>query len=355
MNKPNIFAFATKELSQDAFICWLLAWADKAHQDDELHTVGLRFIESLLAKFNLNSEQINSFQIKQQYKRIDILVLINTTLGAVQESKKPPADSLAIIIEDKVGTNQHGNQLQNYAEKIQKLGFKEEQILRVYFKTADQANFKKIEDAGYKPYTRKDFLSVMQTYTGPNHILNDFKSYWGKIEKDTVTFKETEYSAWCNSSWMGFYRALNKSENIELNQGNNGKRSYGKNAAPTYGPLFKLEKQGYEFYMRLCKNKLNLIVRVKYSNKTDQELISLRNKWLQYLTKTNFIENHKIERPGRVLKKLVKNKELTIGCMSYIQMDFSGNKINIEQTLANLNNIGQFMQNKFIHDLHIDA
>jgi hypothetical protein len=25
--KPNIFKYATSELSQDAFICWLLAWA----------------------------------------------------------------------------------------------------------------------------------------------------------------------------------------------------------------------------------------------------------------------------------------------------------------------------------------
>ena len=25
---PNLFDFATKELSQDAVICWLIAWAD---------------------------------------------------------------------------------------------------------------------------------------------------------------------------------------------------------------------------------------------------------------------------------------------------------------------------------------
>ena len=26
--KPNLFSIATKELSQDAFITWLLQWAD---------------------------------------------------------------------------------------------------------------------------------------------------------------------------------------------------------------------------------------------------------------------------------------------------------------------------------------
>ena len=25
--KPNLFKYATSELSQDAFICWLLEWA----------------------------------------------------------------------------------------------------------------------------------------------------------------------------------------------------------------------------------------------------------------------------------------------------------------------------------------
>jgi len=216
-------------------------------------------------------------------------------------------------------------------------------------------NLSEIEKANYKAFTREDFLTVLQTYTGPNHILNDFKSYWGKIEKDTVTFQDTEYSAWDNNSWMGFYRTLKTSENAGLNQGNNGKRSYGKNAAPTYGPLFKLEKQGYVFYMRICKDKLNLIVKVTHSNNTDQELIALRNKWLKKLTEKNFIENHKIERPARVLKRLVKNKELTIGCMSYVQIATSDNKINIEQTLANLNRIGQFMQDQFVNHLHVGA
>jgi hypothetical protein len=27
MNTPSLFRFATNELSQDAFICWLASWA----------------------------------------------------------------------------------------------------------------------------------------------------------------------------------------------------------------------------------------------------------------------------------------------------------------------------------------
>ncbi len=356
MNAPNLFKYATKELSQDAFICWLLAWADKLYKEDDLHDVGMRFLRSILIKFNLQSViEVESIEIRQQYKRIDILCLINTTLKEVRKSHQPPANSLAIIIEDKVGAGLTGDQLNRYFQCISNLGFNENQILRIYLRTKDLLNLSEIEKANYKAFTREDFLTVLQTYTGPNHILNDFKSYWGKIEKDTVTFQDTEYSAWDNNSWMGFYRTLKTSENAGLNQGNNGKRSYGKNAAPTYGPLFKLEKQGYVFYMRICKDKLNLIVKVTHSNNTDQELIALRNKWLKKLTEKNFIENHKIERPARVLKRLVKNKELTIGCMSYVQIATSDNKINIEQTLANLNRIGQFMQDQFVNHLHVGA
>ena len=40
---PNLFSFATSELSQDAFICWLLSWAksEYAIAGKELHTCAL--------------------------------------------------------------------------------------------------------------------------------------------------------------------------------------------------------------------------------------------------------------------------------------------------------------------------
>jgi hypothetical protein len=33
MNRPNLFSYATSELSQDAFICWLLSWASLEYKD----------------------------------------------------------------------------------------------------------------------------------------------------------------------------------------------------------------------------------------------------------------------------------------------------------------------------------
>ena len=56
MKKPNIFEFATKELSQDAFICWLASWAKKEYieSDRELHQLGTYFLEKMFQKKILN-------------------------------------------------------------------------------------------------------------------------------------------------------------------------------------------------------------------------------------------------------------------------------------------------------------
>ncbi len=47
--RPNLFSYATKELSQDAFICWSLEWAksENAKADSKLHAYGVALIKAL--------------------------------------------------------------------------------------------------------------------------------------------------------------------------------------------------------------------------------------------------------------------------------------------------------------------
>ena len=47
---PNIFDFATSELSQDAFLCWLIAWADSSQivNDNSLNGCASTFVKRLL-------------------------------------------------------------------------------------------------------------------------------------------------------------------------------------------------------------------------------------------------------------------------------------------------------------------
>jgi hypothetical protein len=50
MASPNLFAFATSELSQDAFICWLASWADPSCRElnGPLHATATAFLDRLL-------------------------------------------------------------------------------------------------------------------------------------------------------------------------------------------------------------------------------------------------------------------------------------------------------------------
>jgi len=314
MEKPNLFNYATKELSQDAFICWLLAWADKSYESDELHQLAKKFLETLFSKFNLNDQvQVESVQIVQQFKKIDVLCLINlaTGLSGLQKTKSPSRNSYAIIIEDKVGTSQHGNQLQNYFDEVKKLGFSDSQILRVYLKTRDQAHYKKIEEAGYKPYTRRDFLEVLTSANTDNQILVDFRTYWLTIDNEINGYKLSD--VWGNNAWIGFYKALSAFYEV----GSFGRNTFGKKSSPTYGGFIAVQKKSCLLYVQICKERLNLKIRDIPEN---YEKKSLRDQWIKRLSGQMLGGGIQIKKPRRGLGKamvvgyienyLVKDKDL---------------------------------------------
>ena len=104
--KPNIFEIATKELSQDAFITWLLKWADDSckNLDEDLHQCGKEFVSALIKKQNPNfSEFINKVEAGRQWENIDVWAEVN--------------DKYFIIIEDKINSSEHSDQLKRYKER----------------------------------------------------------------------------------------------------------------------------------------------------------------------------------------------------------------------------------------------
>jgi hypothetical protein len=196
--KPNLFAYATKELSQDAFICWLLGWAslDVKNEDPLLHQCALAFIKALFDKHNKECPpKIEKIHIEKQYKNIDVLCVIN--------------DLYAILIEDKVATSDHSGQLARYLGVVEQfLPLAKENILPIYFKTEDQCDYINIEKEGYRSFTRDDFLSVINKYEGKNNIILDFKGYWEDISFKTNQKKIKESDGWY--FWIGFFKDLQK-------------------------------------------------------------------------------------------------------------------------------------------------
>ena len=106
-NKPNIFEYATKELSQDAVFMYLFDCYNS--KDSKEKKVGEDFLV-LLYKIQgkMIEKEIERVEIKKQYHNIDVLVLV--------VYKDNSTDY--IIIEDKTYSSEHDNQLRRYYKDI---------------------------------------------------------------------------------------------------------------------------------------------------------------------------------------------------------------------------------------------
>ncbi len=110
MKTPNIFEYATSELSQDAALAYVLAWADPEYKNTEpkLHALGddlLRALLEAVAEHDTSPvKKIDTVLVKTQVKNVDVLVTINA--------------SKHLIIEDKVNAKKHSNQIKRYKKKF---------------------------------------------------------------------------------------------------------------------------------------------------------------------------------------------------------------------------------------------
>lgn len=204
--QPNLFKFATSELSQDAFICWLISYADPKYSEvaPALHKTGTHLLEKLLS-INAGKEKpssIQSVKVTQQLYKIDVLVVIN--------------GEYAILIEDKVNTKHHGNQLKGYFARLSK-DYDTSKIHLIFFKTGDQSNYKSVQEAGYIPFLRKDILEVLEYGLDQgveNNIFQDFYQYQNSIQRRVEDFlsvpyqKEDGKANWGWYQWIGFYQSL---------------------------------------------------------------------------------------------------------------------------------------------------
>jgi hypothetical protein len=149
MPRPNLFDFATSELSQDAFLCWLLSWADHRQKanDVALHQTAVVLLSRLLDLHGIEAPSECTVEVERQYKDIGILVLVN--------------DDIALPIEDKVDISEHSNQLTRHLDIVRQ-DFSTRKVAPVYFKTGDQSNHDAVKAAGWKCFLRPELLEVLE-------------------------------------------------------------------------------------------------------------------------------------------------------------------------------------------------
>ena len=200
--RPNLFEYATSELSQDAFFCWLLKWADPACRSfsQALHEAGMDLVRILSAEKNLILQQVNSVEVEKQIGHIDVLCTIN-----VHEDTRT-----AILIEDKRGTQEHSKQLQRYKELLCG-GFPEDRIVPVYVQTGDQSDYSRVRSQGYSVVSRPCLLNVLEKRVDARResdILDGFLRHLRSIENDVQSWESKAPEDWSWNAWKGFYMKL---------------------------------------------------------------------------------------------------------------------------------------------------
>lgn len=177
MSKPNIFDYATSELSQDAVLAYMLAWAHPDHKETtKLHKLGQDFLLALLDKVGHKIDRIERVTVKTQDNKIDISVDIN--------------EKIFMIIEDKVDTMRHGDQIKRYKKAAEESFNGDREIVAIYLKTGN-------ESASYHPdpklagcFFRADVLCVLsKNQNTGSDIIEEFRIHLQRLEDDTNSFE----------------------------------------------------------------------------------------------------------------------------------------------------------------------
>ncbi|SCY70157.1 PD-(D/E)XK nuclease superfamily protein [Lachnospiraceae bacterium XBB2008] len=195
--KNNLFNYATKELSQDAFICWLCSYAleDADKSDTELvkcaETLVYEFMKRGIGEI-ADPNEVKLRMVEKQKGNIDVLLTVDY-LGKTYK----------IIVEDKIHASEHDNQLERYKKQIANEGI---EVIGIYYKTGFQSDLSVVNAAGYKVFNRRDVIELLGTCNSNNAILKDYKAYWENFEELAQSYKKLSLDKW--GDWQpvnGFY------------------------------------------------------------------------------------------------------------------------------------------------------
>lgn len=329
MKEPNIFDYATSELSQDAIICYILEYAKLENKilNTKLHNLAIAFLDSLFNKFPSITKPKNygTIIIKKQYgdkkNKIDILCIIN--------------DEFILLIEDKTNTKNHSDQLKRYMDKV-KLDFSTMSILPIYFKTGDQNNYASVIKNEYKIYLRKDFLKILNLFDTSNDIIENYKNYLQDIDDSVNSYKILPINKWHYNTWKGFFIALKE----KLGEGN------WSNVSNARGGFLGFwwnchNNDDYNIYLQIdhSMKKITIKLSIKTDTLIEKNIINKWKKHIFYNKEEIIIIKPKVVRSG---------KSMTIGVLeNEFRITDDENIIDIDETITFIKKIEEIKLEKF--------
>ena len=197
---PNIFHYATKELSQDAFICWLVACASQATGD--LQKCGLAFVRALFragASSGRGSVPVLGPDGKPTAPHRGPCVVSEVEDPVRQNNRidvcfqaQVDGQMVTFVIEDKTGTRDHDDQLERYLESVRTDDQSEDLIKLVYFKTGYVFSDERqdVESNGccvLEAEEVKRFLA-RQPATRENEILRQYAENLGELTSERAKY-----------------------------------------------------------------------------------------------------------------------------------------------------------------------
>ena len=200
--KNNLFYYATSELSQDAFLCYMLSFALKGYEDidSNVRDCARHFVWEMLP--DTKGKHIILTDIERQTRHIDVLLTV------VCEGK-----TYKVAVEDKTHTSEHDNQLKNYLAFLRS-AYPECVSCGVYYKTGFQSNLSAATQAGYRIITRSRMLEILAPFVMKtcNQIVRDYYEYWYAFERDAQAYVSLPLAKWNRRQVYGYYDALKNSQ-----------------------------------------------------------------------------------------------------------------------------------------------
>ena len=268
--RPNLFDYATSELSQDAVLAWLLAWADADAEphDPALHRLGKAFVAALLATHgHAPPTEPYHVEVRPQHKRIDVLFFIG--------------DEYIVAIEDKTNTGPHSDQLTRYKDDVDKLAEGRIPVL-VYVKTGERREDDYVRSKGWQPFGRQDLLDLLRGPTAEgieNTILGDYVKHLVDLNERATAWKRLPCSEpWDDPrqhhiTWAGLYGVLESQLEPKKEL---GWRYVANKAGGFMGFWWAFTPiDGGKLYVQLEQEKLTIKVEVKDKERRRE----LRDRW----------------------------------------------------------------------------
>lgn len=209
---PNLFDFATSELSQDAFLLWLLNWANPfdtkkvllTKEQQRLHEAAQEFVRMLI---NERDEvlHISSVKCYKQKYHIDVLAVVN--------------EKYAIIIEDKTNTKEHGKQIRQYLKALKADSTFSKLTHRcVYYKSGNESqnsldtlkSYYTTAKIPLKLVLRQEMIDTLSPFITDikNPIFVDYLNHIQEIEELTNSYCTLPADKWKDEAWEGFFMML---------------------------------------------------------------------------------------------------------------------------------------------------